>query len=351
MPPKVDGDMSFSRTANNDEDDDLENQYVGARIGGIANCVSEMARNLPEYEHHVLLSQGLTRFTYGKWMGRKAVENRDGLQIHYFPNTGDIGSLEDVDYTFKGILEGKYDDFCFDVVVTHVVQPNMDLSNVSKKVVRWVNATHGSPTNKTLPEEYMRLIDENWRFSPYQSGVGSLVVPFPIDTEIFKSYTNEPQQDFVWFGRIAPEKRILPFAERFSREMKDYNLTIIGGADHPHMMGDIDALGSNIDYIGRKFDENLAKIVSNHKYFVLMSEYETYCVALLEAIACGCSCYAIYHPCLEWARGRVHFVEDMDELFEAIKNPVLCRENNMEWIKQYYSWDGLREDYQHLLTR
>ena len=80
-----------------------------------------------------------------------------------------------------------------------------------------------------------------------------------------------------------------------------------------------------------------------------MSEYETYCVALLEAIACGCYCYAIYHPCLEWARGKVHFVKDMDELFEEIKNPVLFQDDNQAWVTKCYSWNGLRDDYQHLL--
>jgi hypothetical protein len=79
-----------------------------------------------------------------------------------------------------------------------------------------------------------------------------------------------------------------------------------------------------------------------------MSEYETYCIALVEALASGCSVYAIYHPSLEWAKDVVNFVETMDDLFDAIKSPVVS--NSVLWVETNYSWNVLRKAYCELLS-
>ena len=79
-----------------------------------------------------------------------------------------------------------------------------------------------------------------------------------------------------------------------------------------------------------------------------MSEYETYCVGLLEALSAGCSVYAVYHPSLEWAKDLVCFVDTIDDLFEAIKNPTT--NNNFQWVMDNMSWSKLRKDYENLIA-
>ena len=347
MPPKENGDLNYSQRAN-----DGDGVYTGARVGGFSNVVDSMCSNLDGFEHHVLLSQG-QKFEYGYWKGRKNIEIRDNLHIHYFPNSGDISNCSDVEYTFKGLLEKSYEDFNFDIIITHVVQPDMDLKGIDKKC-RWLNFTHGSPTNSNLSDVYINMIDVNLLFSEWQKtrlkdNSKSVVIPFPIDTTIFYPRNKNPKNDFVWHGRIAPEKRIIDFALRFEKEV-DSNLTVIGGPDNAQWMEDIiNSYLERTQFVGRKFDEVLAESLAAHKNYVLMSEYETYCVALLEALAVGCSVHVIYHPSLEWAREGVCFVNDMDELFEIIKNPVAV--NNFEWVVDNFSWAVLKDKYVALFNQ
>ena len=355
MPPKIDGDLEGSKTSNDDE-----GIYSGARVGGFASVIDGMAQNLTQYEHHVLLSQGMTiphmeQSQYGEWKGRKNVEVRDGLHIHYFPNSGDISSLTDVHYTFQGLLEQAYEDFQFDVIITHVVIPNMDLSQVSKKC-RWVNFTHGSKNNADLPQDYMDLIDTNLLFSDYQrqflkDNSKTVVLPFPVCTDRF--YPRFPTTDshFVWCGRIAPEKKIIDFAVRFEDEMPDYSkLFVIGGPDNPNWKFDIEHSDlEKIHFLGRKFDDRLAEELSKHGFFVLMSDYETYCVALLEAASAGCTVYAIRRDGLEWAEDLVHFVPDMDSLIEAIQPENLVIKDSHELVESQFSWNALKSQYESVI--
>jgi len=347
MPPKENGDLNYSQRANDDE-----GFYTGARVGGVSNVVDSMCSNLDIFEHHVLLSQG-QNFNYGFWTGRKKIEIRDNLHIHYFPNSGDISKCEDVEYTFKGILEKQYENFNFDVIITHVVQPNIDLNDIDKKC-KWINFTHGSPTNSNLSMDYMNMIDVNLLFSDWQKtrlkdNSKTTVIPFPVDTSVFYPRTDNPKDDFVWHGRIAPEKRIIDFAVEFETLM-DSNLFVVGGPDNLTWKEDIE--NSHLQkthFLGRQFDEVLAQTLSNHQYYVLMSEYETYCVGLLEALSAGCSVYAIYHPSLEWAKEVVNFVKNMDDLFIAIKKPIIS--NNFKWVEENVSWNILKSKYENLLTK
>tara|TARA_R110002012_G_scaffold134072_1_gene287319 strand:- start:14760 stop:15845 length:1086 start_codon:yes stop_codon:yes gene_type:complete len=346
MPPKENGDLNYSQRSNDDE-----GFYTGARVGGVSSVVDSMSSNLDIFEHHVLLSQG-QNFNYGFWTGRKNIEIRDKLHIHYFPNSGDISKCKDVEYTFKGILEKEYEDFSFDVIITHVVQPNMDLTGIDKKC-KWINFTHGSPTNSNLSDIYMDMIDVNLLFSDWQKtklkdNSKTTVIPFPVDTSVFYPRTDNPQNDFVWHGRIAPEKRIIDFAVEFENSINS-NLFVVGGPDNINWKEDIE--NSHLQkthFLGRQFDEVLAQTLSNHKYYVLMSEYETYCVGLLEALSAGCSVYAVYHPSLEWAKDLVCFVDTIDDLFEAIKNPTT--NNNFQWVMDNMSWSKLRTDYENLIA-
>ena len=159
MPPKIDGDLEHSSYINTNDDGD---SYAGSRIGGFAKGIEEFSKAFSEFESHVLLTDNVSPVDImnGVWKGSMITEKRDNLSIHFFPNNGLIQNRKEVNYTIQGILEKEYEDFNFDVVITHVINKNYDLSNVNKKC-KLINFTHGSKNNLDLPKNHMDIIDVN----------------------------------------------------------------------------------------------------------------------------------------------------------------------------------------------
>ncbi len=343
MPPKKSGDMSTSKLSNTDG----EGIYTGARMGGIPAVVEQIATHLTDFEHHLLIPSSLPSRLFlrpTEWKGKIAVEKRDSLSIHFFPNHGEITDLEYVEYTFKGILEREYDDFNFDVVVTHIAPDDLNIVGVEKQC-RWINVTHGG----MLLGPFEELIDNHWMMSEwqktkYEDNTKSVVIPMPIDEELFKTGDEVKDNDIVWHGRIAHEKRIIPLSHLLADTVPDKTLHIIGGPDHHYTEewgGEIESglFGENSILHGRLFDEDLATELRKHRYYVLPSKYETFCVALLEALSCGCEPLCIRHPALEWASPYVRFYDSLEEMAEALatldEEPY---EAHCEGIHNTHSW-------------
>ena len=349
MPPKIEGDLEHSSHINTNDEGD---SYAGARIGGIAKVIEDFSNAFSEFESHVLLSNDIspTDVMRGIWKGSMLTDKRDNLSIHYFPNSGLIQNRKEVNYTIQGILEKEYEDFNFDVVITHVINPHYDLSNVNKKC-KLINFTHGSKTNLNLSESHMNAIDVNLLFTEYhrdflEDNSKSVIIPLPVNTELFYP-RGIKKDDFVWCGRIAPEKRIIDLAVMFEDNVNS-NLTVIGGPDNKAWVEDIKHSDlEKVSFVGRKFDESLAEELSKHKYFVLPSKYETYCLAILEALASGCSVYATHHKGMDWAKDYITFAENLEGLIELINNPT--HKDYSQSIVENFSWDVLKPKYLDLL--
>ena len=348
MPPKVQRDISF---INDVCDPEL---YTGARVGGISNIIDQLATHLDKYEHHILLRQHVdyVRGTAFNFNGRIAHEKRENITIHHFPLVGDTSKLEEVDYTLSGLLSQDYDDFKFDIIVTHVVEPGQDLSKVDKKA-RWINCTHGSNKNYDLEQRYLELIDNmhlmsEWQLSnPEKGGLKdkskAVIVGHGVDTNIFKPNEKADNQ-YVWHGRISNEKQILAFTDYFGEQCKDKELYIIGGPDHPqHMEGWQQP--RNVIMHGRLFDDILALNISLHENYVLPSQYETFCAALLEGVSCCKNVYANYHESMEWAKDVVVFSENHMEMCDNINRKKTLDVDGYQFVKDNYSWEALKPKY------
>jgi len=328
-------------------------------MGGIPAVVEQISTHLTDFEHHLLIPSSLPSRLFlrpTEWKGKIAVEKRDGLFIHFFPNEGEITDLEYVEYTFKGILEREYDDFNFDVVVTHIAPDDLNIVGVEKQC-RWINVTHGG----MLLGDFEELIDNHWMMSEwqktkYEDNTKSVVIPMPIDDGLFNQkpagttatqfvvMDGQKDNDIVWHGRIAHEKRIIPLSHLLADTVPNKTLHIIGGPDHHYTEewgGEIgsEIFGENSTLHGRLFDEDLATELRKHRYYVLPSKYETFCVALLEALACGCEPLCIRHPALEWASPYVRFYDSLEEMAEALATlddePY---ESHSESIHNTHSW-------------
>ena len=355
MPPKQQRDMSFINDVSGTE------AYTGARVGGISNIIDQVATHLDKCEHHVLLRQHVdyVKGSPFNFEGRIAHDERENITVHHFPLQGDRSQLEEVDYTLAGLLSHEYENFKFDTIVTHVVEPGQSLKGVDKKA-HWVNCTHGSKKNADLSPMYLDLIDHmhimsEWQITdrldtdaPYWSFKGNLsdkivLLGHGVDTNIFKP-SNEVDNDCVWHGRISSEKQILPFSKYFEEQCPDKTLYIIGGPDHPvHVSGWKQP--ENVGMCGRLFGDLLAHNIAAHKNYVLPSKYETFCAALLEGISCCENVYSNYHESMDWAKDVVVFSNGHMEMCENINKRKTKDVDGYDFIEKNYSWKALAPKY------
>lgn len=121
------------------------------------------------------------------------------------------------------------------------------------------------------------------------------VIGNPIDTSVFHPPTERPARPptFVSVGRLAPEKRFDLLIDAFSlarRQVPGLTLEIIG--DGPRR-GRLEEMASRPDLrgsvvlTGRLSRRDVAEHLRSATGFVLVSQEETFCVAAIEALACG----------------------------------------------------------------
>lgn len=345
MPPVEQGDFRSSKLANH-----RAGQYVGGRIGGIPCTIEALSNYLTDFDHHLLLPSDGHKIVFGQhpteYQGWKCTEVRDNLSIHFFPNDGELDDYPYANYTFEGLLENQYPDFQFDVVMTHVVNPDLDLSEVNKGV-RWVNVTHGSPRNADLSTTHHSLIDAHWLMSEWQRNRINdeskvIVLPHPVDLSKYSS-RSDPEESIVWHGRIDPNKQILDFSLVLA-EHSDIPLHIIGGPDQEDMFLDYQQPATTL-LKGRLAHDDLISELCTHKYAVITSGHETFCVSLLEMLAAGCEVHILDQPALEWAYPYVHRHTSLEEIAQAIGQP----QPELPKIGTDFDWNGLKTAFNGLL--
>jgi len=345
MPPTEQGDFQSSKLANH-----REGQYVGGRIGGIPCTIEALSTYLTDFEHHLLLPSDGHMIVFGQhpteYQGWKCTEVRNNLTIHFFPNCGELDGYPYANYTFEGLLERKYPDFEFDIIMTHVVNPDLDLSEVNKKV-RWINATHGSPKNAELSATYHSLIDAHWLYTDWQRNRINdeskvVVIPHPIDRLKYSS-RSDLSESIVWHGRIDPNKQILDFSLILAKH-KDIPLHIIGGPDQEDMFLDYQQPATTF-MKGRLTQTALIEELCQHKYGVITSEQETFCVSLLQMLAAGCEVHILDQPALEWAYPYVYRHNSLEEIALAIGQP----QKPVSKLGTDFDWDTLRSAFTEML--
>jgi hypothetical protein len=89
---------------------------------------------------------------------------------------------------------------------------------------------------------------------------------------------------------------------------------------------------------GRITEEALIEELRNHKYGVITSKVETFCVSLLEMLAAGCEVHVLDQPALEWAYPYVHRHSSLEEMAQAIGQP----QEKLPQIGTDFDWNTLR---------
>ena len=345
MPPAKDGDFQSSKLTNH-----RKGKYIAGRIGGIPCTIEELSNYLPDFDHHLLLPSDGHMIVFGQhpieYQGWKCTEVRNNLTIHFFPNSGLLDGYPYANYTFQGLLENQYPDFQFDIIMTHVVNPDLDLTGVDKQV-RWVNVTHGSFRNAELSPIYHSLIDVNWLYTDWQrtrlnDESKVIVIPHGVNVAQFSSRP-DVSESIVWHGRIDPNKQILDFSLVLA-ETSDIPLTIIGGPDQEDMFLDYQQPATT-HLTGRISQSALIEELCKHKYGVITSKVETFCVALLEMLAAGCEVHILDQPALEWAYPYVHRHNSLEDMAEAIGQP----QEKLPEMGLDFDWNTLKARFNEML--
>ncbi len=122
------------------------------------------------------------------------------------------------------------------------------------------------------------------------------VIPEGVDLNLFKPKTDklEPENIILFVGRIAQEKGLIYLIKAVPRVTKVFpsiSVLIIGEDQgiQENLMKAIENLrvGKKIHFLGPKFGYELARTYRKARIFVLPSIYETFGLAILEAMASG----------------------------------------------------------------
>ena len=124
-----------------------------------------------------------------------------------------------------------------------------------------------------------------------------IVIPNPFDAGVFRNNgTTGRNLDLIFVGRLVSEKGVdllLNALGDLKRRSLEPQLTIVGSGPEEtklrHLTSDL-RLDGQVQFVGSKRDEALAKELQRHKILVVPSRYdEPFGVVALEGIACGCA--------------------------------------------------------------
>ena len=124
-----------------------------------------------------------------------------------------------------------------------------------------------------------------------------IVVPNPFDSELFRnSETGQRDLDLVFLGRLVSEKGVdllLHALRSLNQRDLQPRLTVVGsGPEESRLRGLTTelSLDRQVQFVGSKRGDALAKELTRHKLLVVPSRYdEPFGVVALEGIACGCA--------------------------------------------------------------
>ncbi|MEK6823250.1 MAG: glycosyltransferase family 4 protein, partial [Nanoarchaeota archaeon] len=122
------------------------------------------------------------------------------------------------------------------------------------------------------------------------------IIPNPYDDRVFCVDRDvRADNDLIFVGRLSSEKGVDVLLRALSllHEGGDrITLTIVGdgpkAAELKHLGGALGVLAS-VRFVGRREPAEIARLLRCHRVAVAPSRFETFGVAVLEALACGCA--------------------------------------------------------------
>lgn len=115
------------------------------------------------------------------------------------------------------------------------------------------------------------------------------IIPTGIDLDIFKFSSQKRESILLYVGRLAPEKNIDKLIKLFDN-IKYYKLVIVGYGPEKRKLKELaknNLNNSNIEFVGKIDHNELASYYQKARAHITLSESETFCLTLLESLACG----------------------------------------------------------------
>jgi glycosyltransferase involved in cell wall biosynthesis len=104
---------------------------------------------------------------------------------------------------------------------------------------------------------------------------------------------DSPKKSILYVGRLEEYKGVQYLISAFPKvreKEKDAQLLIVGVGSHKKKLVSLaESLGvrNDVHFLGNVSDVDLANLYSTSSLFVMPSEYEAFCIAMVEAMACG----------------------------------------------------------------
>jgi glycosyltransferase involved in cell wall biosynthesis len=118
------------------------------------------------------------------------------------------------------------------------------------------------------------------------------VIPHPVNENSIQ-FTGAPKENrIITVGRWASIQKDFPMLEKtlagFLRRHPDWKVTIVGGGTPPGRLSQIDPQG-RIAFHEKLNHQQLATEYNRSKIYLMVSRFESFCIAAAEALCCGCS--------------------------------------------------------------
>lgn len=137
------------------------------------------------------------------------------------------------------------------------------------------------------------------------------IIPSGIDLSKFSACIKKRDNILLYVGRLAPEKNLDKLINIIPT---NYKLQIIGdGPEKKRLIRTYNK--NNIEFLGKMNHDELCRYYQNAKAHITLSESETYCLTLLESIACGTP--IIYPDC-----------QVFNEIYNNNFNELCLKQNN-----------------------
>jgi glycosyltransferase involved in cell wall biosynthesis len=189
----------------------------------------------------------------------------------------------------------------------------LNYRNIKHYVSRWIEKS--SVTNADVIISTMTWL-RNKAINTYNKPESKcFIIPNYVDLSVF--YPIEKEKIITYAGRLHWSKGVNNLINAFlifSEKNQDYHLYIFGKGEEEGKLKELAQNNSNIHFMGAIAIEKYASFLRKSEAFVLPSlTMEGHPKALIEAMACGCKCFASDVP----GNRDVLIEADINGLFEA----------------------------------
>lgn len=332
------------------------------RLGGIPCYIRDFCQNLPEYDHHIFV-RDLWKCK-GESIARAPIGTADVgyAKVHRFfqPLPAKILGFGDSSIISNDLLKGVK-EFDFDLLIVHTTLP--DLVEVAKVTSQpWLLMARFSLkwlTDYAIKHAHKIIFFKDSLVRETTDCTSDRVeFLYPaVNTDWFRPPPKVSSDTLLWTGRIAPEKGIIQFMPFFKKVIKsqpNMRLRIVGTADHPQMMRDLEeaiavqGVGLNVDLVGELHGKALRMEYKKAGLFLVLSDRETWCISAQEALSSGL--IVLTRPDLPWFVPAVTRVSKLSDFPKAIlKHVGKANTLGRKLVLEKYSWDVLKPKYVKVL--